>query len=109
MGAFIRDDCGAFVYPNGFTFPLEDTGAIAQACIECHAGQQCPLYQLQSSWEATPELVCAAAHELDQFYHQYSADWPGCSDLDTYAQGLEDLTRWAAGVEDLLVQPENLQ
>jgi len=102
MSTFKRDDCGAFVYPNGFTFHLEDTGAIAEACVDFHGGQGCPLYQLQSSWEATPELVCAAAHELDQCFHQYSGDWPGCDRVSTYAQGLEDLARWAAGVQDLL-------
>ncbi len=102
---FKRDDCGAFVYPNGFTFHLEDTGAIAEACADLHGGQGCPLYQLQSSWEATPELVCAAAHELDQRFHEYDADWSEYDvdgdELSHYAQGLEDLTRWARGVEDL--------
>lgn len=101
METFKRDDCGAFVYPNGFRFPLEDTGAIGEACVDFHGGQGCPLYQLQSSWHATPELVCAAAHALDQEFHQYQGDWPGDPQIDAYLQGLEDLTRWAKGVEEL--------
>ena len=99
-----RDDCRAFVYPNGFKFALEDTGAIADACRDFHGGQWCPLYRLQSSWEATPELVCEAAQALAKAVRA----WEGglnpeeVEDYDEAVQAVEDLERWADGVRDLL-------
>ena len=105
---YTRDDCGAFVYSNGFRFPIEDTGSIVDACRDFHAGQGCPLYQLQSSMHATPSLVVDAAHILEQCIHQWDADFGDyvdeqylCDDAATYHQGLEDLARWAEGIREL--------
>jgi|3_EtaG_2_1085321.scaffolds.fasta_scaffold04287_5 hypothetical protein len=110
----IRDDCRAFVYPNGFKFALEDTGAIADACRDFHGGQGCSLYRLQSSWEATPELVCEAAGDLDGAVEAWedglrsiTPDWAeGLDRMDQEIasawQAVEDLERWASGVRDLL-------
>jgi hypothetical protein len=102
---FSRNDCGAFIYPNGFKFHLEDTGSIFEACRDFHGGQGCPLYKLQSSMEATPSLVCEASNELEQAYSQWAGDFGEDAeeeDHTTYSQAVEDLATWAAGVQDLI-------
>lgn len=109
-----RDDYRAFVYPNGFKFALEDTGAIADACRDFHGGQWCPLYRLQSSWDATPELVCEAEAILEETVRAWEGGLPeeagGSNDdadkmdreIASAWQAVEDLERWADGVRDLL-------
>ena len=93
---FERDDCGAFVYPNGFKMPLEETGAIWEACELWHGGQWSSLYALISSRHATPSIVWGAAWELNRAIEL-------SSDVDCNAlQAQEDLNAWAAGIEDLL-------
>ena len=113
MDTFERDECGAFVYSNGFKMPLEETGSIADACRDFHGGQGCPMYKLQSSWHASPEIVTQAATELEGAV----ADWEcglswefGLSDdadkvneeIANAWQAVEDLNRWADGVDELL-------
>jgi len=93
---FERDDCGAFVYPNGFRMPLEETGAIWQACELWHGGQRSSLYALMSSGHATPSVVWGASCELNRAI-ELSSD----VDCDTL-QAQEDLSRWADGIEGLL-------
>jgi len=112
-GTYKRDDCGGFIYPNGFRFPLEDTGSISDACRDFHGGQGCPLYMLQSSWHASPEIVTQAATELEGSVTAWenSLDDPCPMDDDADKldreiasawQAVEDLNRWADGVRDLL-------
>ncbi len=93
---FERDDCGAFVYPNGFKMPLEETGAIWEACELWHGGQWSSLYALMSSRHATPSIIWGAAWELNQ-----AIELSSNVDCDTL-QAQEDLNAWAEGIEDLL-------
>ena len=104
MPSFTRDDCGAFVYPNGFKFALEDTGCIADACRDFHGGQSCPLYALQSSWHATPDIIRAAAIFLERDVNAMPEEWHNSDsdDVSTAYQAVEDLNRWAEGLDDII-------
>ena len=103
MAEFTRDDCGAFVYPNGFKFALEDTGSIAAACRDFHGGQGCPLYQLQSGWHATPDIIRAASVWLERLVHAMPDEWQNSKseDVSTAYQAVDDLWQWAKGLETI--------
>jgi hypothetical protein len=109
MDSFERDDCGAFVYPNGFKMPLEETGWIADACRDFHGGQGCPMYMLQSSWHASPEIVTQAATELEGAVTEWECAISVLGDeaemdleIANAWSAVEDLNRWADGVSELL-------
>ena len=126
---FEQDDCGGFIYRNGFRFALEDTGSISDACRDFHGGQGCPLYLLQSSWHASPEIVTQAATELEGAVTAWENSLADLStrlaflplltpcptedeavhaldkldrEISDAWQAVEDLNRWADGVRDLL-------
>tara|TARA_R110002110_G_scaffold67400_3_gene183815 strand:+ start:1005 stop:1319 length:315 start_codon:yes stop_codon:yes gene_type:complete len=96
---FERDDCGAFVYSNGFKMPLEETGAIWEACELWHGGQGSNLYALASSGHATPSVICGAARELE---HTLSFPRSIPHIVAETLQALEDLNTWADGVRELV-------
>jgi len=100
-----RGDCGEFIYPNGFTFPLEDTGAVVQACRDHHHGQGCHLYILQCDLDnACPSRLRYAlatlrqeVEHLDAHSSEEDMSAEELGDLATYHQAIEDLTRWSEG------------
>jgi hypothetical protein len=97
--AFERDDCGAFVYPNGFKMPMEETGLIWEACETWHGGQGSNLYALMSSGNAAPSIICGAARELERAANSAtSIDHIVAETL----QAVEDLNKWADGVRELI-------
>jgi|TARA_R100000084_G_scaffold64712_1_gene28142 hypothetical protein len=103
MDSFERDDCGAFVYPNGFKMPLEETGAIWEACELWHGGQWSSLYALMSSGHATPSIICGAARELERAVNSWSSiDDAEEREVDITLQAVEQLNTWADGVSELL-------
>tara|TARA_Y100001938_G_C7920442_1_gene344213 strand:- start:11 stop:643 length:633 start_codon:yes stop_codon:yes gene_type:complete len=99
LDTFERDDCGAFVYPNGFKMPPEETGAIWEACELWHGGQGSNLYTLMSSGHATPSIICGAALELERAVNS-SRSIPHI--VAETLQAVEDLNRWAEGVGELV-------
>jgi len=99
-----RGECGEFIYNNGFTFPLEDTGAVMHACRDFNLGQGCDLYALQCDLDnALPSLLRDAVGTLRGAVKMYT-DALGESEIEreresipVYHQAVEDLTRWAEG------------
>ena len=103
MDSFERDDCGAYVYPNGFKMPLEETGNIFEAAELWHGGQWSFLYALMSSGHATPSTICGAARELERAVDTATRFEPVLHDPDDIPwQAVEDLNTWADGVSELL-------
>jgi len=101
---FERDDCGAYVYPNGFRFPLEDTGSISMACQDWHSGQWSDCYAFASSGHMTPSMVAGIESELSACETSFIANDPDQNPeaLDGLYQALEDIRAWLKGVEDCL-------
>ena len=96
-----RGECGEFVYNNGFTFPLEDTGAVMQACQDFHGGQTSALYALQSSPDnALPKRLACILPALRRSIWEWEDGADEVEDAEawlTYHQAIEDLTRWSGG------------
>ena len=103
LDTFERDDCGAFIYPNGFKMPLEETGAIWEACELWHGGQGSNLYALMSSGHATPSIICGAARELERDVDTATRFEPVLHKPEEIPwQAVEDLNTWADGVRELI-------
>ena len=99
LDTFERDDCGAFVYPNGYKMPLEEAGAIWEACELWHGGQGSNLYALMSSCHATPSIISGAARELERAVNSSTS----IDDVVVETlQAVEDLNMWADGVRELV-------
>jgi hypothetical protein len=103
-----RGDCGEFIYPNGFTFPLEWSGAVMQACKDFHHGQSCPLYILQcDSGNATPSRLAAVLVALKRDVEAHTERLESAAEAEvsddewndevTYRQALDTLARWSMG------------
>ena len=92
---FERNDCGGYDYPNGFTFPLEETGSISDACQAWHGGQWSDCYSFASSGHAAPSTIAGIEAELSRCEDSGEAD-------DDLMTALEDVRAWLAGVEDCL-------
>ena len=88
-----RDDLGAYVYANGHRQPVEDTGC-AFTARDYHGGQGCPLYALGCG-DFTAHTVMAAAHALDQVYHDMDPEHAS----DELFSALEELSAWAKALE----------
>ena len=112
MDSFERDECGAFVYPNWFKMPPQDTAIVHDVCVGWHAGAWCPMYRFVSSGDASPgtivELLKVAEKRLAELVEDYDCWDPlhhAYEDAVELEGAIKTLTKWADGVRELVDTP----
>lgn len=97
------NDCGAFVYANGFKMPIEELGTLADVCEAWNSGQFCPLYSLL--WSGSLEVVTASLLDIESLIENELDDecWREEHQQHDDAMDLlmahETLKAWKEGIE----------